>query len=61
MFRLQAPTVFSPMLLNSTGAAHGGGTEANGTDRVAKMMELMGDPATFCVANCEHLSRDTAS
>ena len=49
-YRRWAPTVFSPMLLNSTGAAHGG-IAGSGTDRVEKMMELMGDPATFCVAS----------
>ena len=39
-YRRWAPTVFSPMLMNNSMP----------TDRVASMMELMGDPATFCVA-----------
>ena len=34
-----APTIFSPLLLNSTPA-----------ERVSGMMDILGDPATFCVA-----------
>ena len=41
-YRRWAPTVFSPMLLNSTDA------ELD-TGRVEAMMALMGDPAVFCV------------
>ena len=39
-YKRWAPTVFTPMLLNSTSA-----------DRIAGMAEMMGDPATFCVAD----------
>jgi hypothetical protein len=37
-----APTIFSPLLLNSTPA-----------ERVSGMMDTMGDPATFCVGDDE--------
>ena len=39
-YKRWAPTVFTPMLLNSTPAG-----------RIAGMAEMMGDPATFCVAD----------
>lgn len=43
-----APTVFSPMLLNSTP-----------TDRIDGMMELLRDPSTFCVADAPGVDQPT--